>query len=134
MNPDQTFGQRVRQLRKEKHLSQNALAKLTGISPRTIFGYEAGTSFPRSYDMLLRLAEALDVTCEELAADSASMRFALALGLSRVSKTHAEKVTEEAVSLILGDSLSDSEKDRMMHSIMDAYWDFRHKASRGGLT
>ena len=67
MNERLPFSETVRELRKSKRLSQNALAKIAGVSPRTIFGYEAGTTYPRTASTLNRLAEALGVTSEALA-------------------------------------------------------------------
>ena len=50
-----TFGEKVRRLRKEKGWTQAELAKLSGLSLRTIISYEKGESYPKkrsTYDVL----------------------------------------------------------------------------------
>ena len=42
-----TFGEKVRRLRKEKGWTQAELAKLSGLSLRTIISYEKGESYPK---------------------------------------------------------------------------------------
>lgn len=128
MNERPTFGERVRKLRKDKHLSQNALAKKAGISPRTIFGYEAGTTYPRTENMLNRLADALGV-CSEALVDGASSLDSFALiRADHTHETQARLMTQQAVSLMSGDYLSDEQKDAMAQAIMDAYWESRRKS------
>ena len=42
-----TFGEKVKDLRTQKEWSQEALAKMLGVSRRTVIAYEQGTSYPR---------------------------------------------------------------------------------------
>ncbi len=57
--------EKIRQLRKEKGLTQKQLAEKTGIAAITIQQYEAGKYEPK-LDKLRRIAAALDVTIGEL--------------------------------------------------------------------
>lgn len=61
-----TFGQRVRQAREARYLSQAELAMTAGISKNTLNRIEAGKAgaIPRT---VRKLAEALDVAPETLA-------------------------------------------------------------------
>jgi transcriptional regulator with XRE-family HTH domain len=61
----ETFGQRLRRLRKEKGYTQDRLARKMGILPKQISTYELGTFTP-SLTTLEWLCEALDVTATEL--------------------------------------------------------------------
>jgi transcriptional regulator with XRE-family HTH domain len=54
------FGQRLRELRAERGISQDQLAHLTGIHPTAIGRFEWGAREPRLRS-ILRLAEGLDV-------------------------------------------------------------------------
>lgn len=68
------FAQRLRELRKQKDLSQTELGKLAGLHYTHIGRYERGTSRP-SGDTLKRLADVLGVTSDYLlegAADEAA--------------------------------------------------------------
>lgn len=122
------FGERVRTLRKEKRLSQNALAELAGVSPRTIFGYEAGTSYPRTENMLNRLAEALGVTSEALVDGTPSLESFAYIRAGHSPEAQARILTQQVVSLMLGEYLPDVQKDEMAQAIMDAYWESRQRS------
>lgn len=62
---NETFGQRLRRIRKEKKLTQTALAKKVGVDPQYIHLYESGKYRP-SLQMFEWICEALDVTASEL--------------------------------------------------------------------
>ena len=128
MDERMSFGGRVRELRKSKHLSQNALAKIAGVSPRTIFGYEAGTTYPRTADILNRLADVLGVTSEELVDGTPSLESFAFIRADHSMTTQARIVTQQAVSMLLEDYLSDTQKDEMAQAIMDAYWESRRRS------
>lgn len=62
------LGTKVRQLRKAKGLTQEALAKVVGVEPSYIGHIERGRTKSPGRDVLVRLAEALGVPVEELLA------------------------------------------------------------------
>jgi len=72
------FAQRLRELRKQKNLSQTELAKLAGVHYNHIGRYERGASRPTA-DTLRRLADALGVSGDYLmdgsVEDAARARF-----------------------------------------------------------
>ena len=67
------LGERIRELRKEQRLSQGDLATKIGADPGQISRYENGHISP-SADAIVRLAEALDVSCDYLLVDDALRR------------------------------------------------------------
>ena len=123
-----TFGEQVRELRKKNNLSQNALAKLAGVSPRTIFGYEAGTTFPRTETTLNQLAKALGVTNDVLLTGIPSLDSFAFIRADHSHETQARIVTKQVVSLFSDSFLSDTLKDEIAQTIMDAYWESRRKS------
>ena len=125
-----TFGERIRTLRKEKHLSQNALAKMASVSPRTIFGYEAGTTYPRTKEILHRLAEALGVESDVLMDCLSPADYTFSIRRTPSLNEYVHLLTQEVKSLILGEHISDEEKELMVYAIMNAYWESR-KMNRG---
>lgn len=60
-----TFGERLRQLRTEKGLTQKQLAVETGTSERGIQNYEMGIRNP-AFDVLIDLADYFDVSLDYL--------------------------------------------------------------------
>lgn len=61
-----TFGERLRQLREERNLTQKALASVIGVSPRMVSFYESGAHFPRDEGTLLKLAAFFEVSTDYL--------------------------------------------------------------------
>lgn len=59
------IGSRLKQLRKQKNLSQTALADQLGVSKSVLSSYETGVHFP-PYDVLLRLSRIFGVTTDYL--------------------------------------------------------------------
>lgn len=58
-------GERVRKLRRERSLSQDALAAATGLTPQTIRNLESGATYPRMAT-LEKLAGVFEVPVREL--------------------------------------------------------------------
>ena len=56
-----TFGERIRELRTQKGLTQPQLADSIGVSVRTVKSYELGTSLPKTRETYQKLAEFFDV-------------------------------------------------------------------------
>lgn len=57
----------MRELRHKKGLSQEKLARLAEVSYNTIVNIEAGESKNPTFQTILRIAEALDVSLDDLA-------------------------------------------------------------------
>jgi transcriptional regulator with XRE-family HTH domain len=60
-----SFPDRLKELRKQKKLSQKALGKIIGLSERGIQNYELGANKPTS-DVLSKLADFFDVSVDYL--------------------------------------------------------------------
>jgi len=60
---EETIGERIARLRKEKGLSQNELAKKMGLIQELISAYELNKR-KLSAEMVARFAKALEVTCD----------------------------------------------------------------------
>jgi len=66
------FGQRIQALRKEKHLSQEALAEEIGVSRQAISKWECNEATPDMVNLSI-LAETLDVTVDQLINEEGSV-------------------------------------------------------------
>ena len=60
-----SFSDRLKELRKQKSLSQKALGEFVGLSERGIQNYELGNNKPTS-DILIKLADYFDVSVDYL--------------------------------------------------------------------
>ena len=85
------FGNFIKELRKEKNMTQKDLAKKIGLTDKAISKWERGLSFP-DITMLGSLAEALDVDVSEILSGER--------GKEKISKEDIEKKIEEAVEKV----------------------------------
>ncbi|MEE9362070.1 MAG: helix-turn-helix transcriptional regulator [Cellulophaga sp.] len=97
------FGEKITKLKKQKKLSQVALAETTGISRDAISKYERGDSVP-SVDYAKRIADALGVSLDYLVSDSDNEDV--------LDNDTVNRIKEIQI-------LPDSEKDKI-YSIIDA--------------
>lgn len=63
------FGEKVRDLRKKHSLTQDELAQCLGINKRTIIGWERDGRYPRSIEMLEKMADIFHVPLTYLQPD-----------------------------------------------------------------
>ena len=60
------MGEKIKELRENKGISQYKLAELTGINRSTINRYENGSIQKISFDNLLKICEALEIDIKEI--------------------------------------------------------------------
>ena len=66
------FAERLRLLRETRQMTQTRLAELLEVNPRVYNRWERGTAIPQ-FDTVVRLADILQVSLDELAARNASI-------------------------------------------------------------
>ena len=110
------FGEKVRQLRTEKKLSQTELAKLCGLSLRTIRNYEVAGRYPKKRDVYSKLAFVLGCSTNYLLAENEDSE---KVDLSATSRT--ENLINEISSFFAESRISDDEKDYVMRAIRASY-------------
>ncbi len=116
------FAEKVRYYRKEKGLSQTALAEKIEVTTRTVQSYEAGRSYPKSRETYHLLASVLDVdtnflmTEEDLFVAEAENRYG-AKGADQ-----ARELITQVGGLFAGGELDEEDMDEMMQAIQEAYW------------
>jgi len=122
-----TFGERIRELRTQKGLTQPQLADSIGVSVRTIKSYELGTSLPKTRETYQKLAEFFDVNINYLLAEDE--QFILEAGATYGSrgKKQAHALIAEVSGLFAGGDIAEEDMDEMMKAIQDAYWIAKEK-------
>lgn len=122
-----TFGEKVRELRKEKGMTQIELANELEISIRAVRGWELENRLPRTADIYVKLAELFGCSLDYLMTDSdafvtnATQRYGVKGG------KQAQELLEEVQGLFSGGNLADEDMDEMMKAIQDAYWIAKEK-------
>ena len=122
-----TFGERIRELRTQKGLTQPQLADSIGVSVRTIKRYEFGTNLPKTRETYQKLAEFFDVNINYLLAEDE--QFILEAGATYGSrgKQQAHALIAEVSGLFAGGDIAEEVMDEMMKAIQDAYWIAKEK-------
>ena len=60
-----SFGQKIKQIRKSKNLTQAQLAELAGVNEKHISKIETGVYFP-TYNTLIKILQALNLSIEDV--------------------------------------------------------------------
>ncbi len=117
------LGEKLRNARAAKHMSQSDLASAAGISLRTIQNYELGVRMPRSLDTYSRLASALDMEEGILLDDNAD--FVLRAGAQYGSRgaRQAWEMVADIRALWAGGEMEEEDMDEIMRAMQEAYWE-----------
>lgn len=114
---NEALRERIRQLRTERHLTQQEVADRIGVSLRT-YSYMAGGKRKLSYSRLVLIAQALGVTVEELigggsqADETEKLRRMLAESEARIRVL--EEKLEDRESLIAAQKSDLASKDKII--------------------
>lgn len=68
MNIKKELGEKIRRVRKQRHLTQEQLAEMVDISPRNLSNIELGVSFIKA-ETLEKIIDSLNISTEELFAN-----------------------------------------------------------------
>lgn len=121
------FGEKIRNARTAKNMSQNDLAQATGISLRTIQNYELGARLPKKRDTYTKLAAALDISEEVLLDDNAAF-------VIRANEQYGSRGARQALDMVsdiaamwAGGEMEEEDMDIVMQAMQEAYWKAKQK-------
>ncbi len=133
-----TFGEKIKEARLAKNLSQTELAKMTGISERSLYTYEQLGIIPRTNNVK-KLAAALDVTAAYLMDDSEAdtqSHIDEELFIASARAKHGYKGAKEAQDILMrtkalfaGGDLDEDSKEIFFRALMETYLDSKADAS-----
>jgi transcriptional regulator with XRE-family HTH domain len=130
------FSERLKKCRLTLNLSQSDLAKLTGISERTIYSYEQLGKFPRGGNVL-KLSDALGVSPNYLLGHAESgvtdpkESFIVEVREKFGSKGAAEagELLARTSALFAGGEIDEDSKDAFFRSLMEVYLESKQEAA-----
>lgn len=133
-----TFGEKVKEARLALNLSQTELAKMTGISERSLYTYEQLGTIPRMSNVK-KLAEALNVTTAYLMDNDESDKQSHIdeeLFISAAKSQYGYRGAKEAQdvigrtrALLAGGDLDDDAKEVFFRALMEVYLESKAEAS-----
>ena len=124
------FGEKVRELREAKGLSQVELGRLIGVSYRTVQPYEAGKSYPKQREVYDRLAKELDVDVNYLRTENEVFMEEVGSRYGRRGVLQAKDILEQTAQLFAGGSLSDEDELAFITEMQRLYLDSKERAKK----
>lgn len=138
-----TFGDRLKQLRKEKNLTQENLASIFFLNKSSISRYEKNSQIPEN-DLLQKIADFFDVStdylmCRSEVRESADKLIDMKVPkeytdkykvTSRDKKQFAEEIRKANEAFFMDDELDESAKKGMLDLISEMFWDAKLKNKR----
>jgi len=115
------FGEKVKEQRKKAGLLQDDLAKVIGVTKRTLRNYEVGTSYPQDRSIYIKLADFFKVDINYFLTEDEEFITAAAESYGVKGQAQAKLILEQAAALFAGGELSDSDQRAFLHTMQDLY-------------
>ena len=117
----------IRGKRVEANLTQAALAEKVSVTARTIQNYELGSRKPTKYEVVKKIAEALNTTPEYLLGNSGMLVLAAQEQGGAKAAREIDELVSEVSGMFAGGSLSEDALDGAMQALTRAYWIAKEK-------
>ncbi|NLL63248.1 MAG: helix-turn-helix transcriptional regulator [Ruminococcaceae bacterium] len=124
------FCDELKMLRKQKGVTQKEVANATGINLRTLQNYEMGKCYPRKQEYTKRLAAYFNVPIERLISNEDYYIMVAGEKGGPVAERELASIIKEMRALFSGGTLSEPDKDYVLKSINEVYWDSKDKARK----
>ena len=118
-----TFGEKLRESRVKKGMTQSELAKAANLGLNTISNYESGKTYPKKREIYETLASILDVSADYLRNENEEFIAEATERYGYRGKQQADQLVRQIGGLFAGGELSDDEMDGVMKALQDIYWE-----------
>lgn len=116
------FAEKIRQLRGQKGLSQEAVAKAIGVTRRTYVSYEKDGRYPKNRERYAQLAEVFGVDINYLYTENEDFVSQVGAKYGDRGMKQATALVSELSGLFAGGELTEEDRDAVMQSLQEAYW------------
>lgn len=117
------FGEKLKNLRTKKGLTQNDVSTAVGISRRTYISYEQEGRYPRKREVYGKLAVTLGCDVNYLMIEDEEFISNVSEQYGSHGKRQAEDLVAELSCMFAGGELSDTDMDAVMIALQKAYFD-----------
>jgi len=117
------FGEKLRQLRAEKQVSQTEVAEAIGVTLRSYARYELEGKYPRKREVYAALAQYFEVDINYLLTEDEDFIEDASEKYGPRGKRQAERLVAELSGMFAGGELSEADKDAVMIALQKAYFD-----------
>lgn len=118
-----TFGEKLRESRVKKGMTQSELAKAANLGLNTISNYESGKTYPKKREIYETLASLLDTSADYLRNENEEFITEATEKYGYRGKQQADQLVQQIGGLFAGGELSDDEMDGVMKALQDIYWE-----------
>lgn len=125
-----TFGEKVKNLRKTKGLSQTQLAEAIGVTNRAVRSWEVEGRYPKQHDLYYKLADILSCDISYLMTEGESFITEATEQYGSRGAKQAQQILEQAAAMFAGGELSDEDKIAFMDEIQMLYLDSKQRAKK----
>ena len=122
-----TFGEKVRELRSKKGMSQTELGKVVGVSLRTVRGWEAEGRYPKQREIYSKLATALDCEIDYLLSEKEAFITEASTQFGSRGERDAKELVSELTGLFAGGEMAEEDMDALMYAVQEAYVEAKKK-------
>ena len=122
------FGEKVKDLREQKKMTQHELSKAAGLALRTVQYYEQGKSYPRNREIYTTLAGIFEVDINYLLTEDEEFLAEAVAKYGRRGRIQAEDILDQAHALFAGGELSEEDQLAFVHDIQQIYFDSKEMA------
>lgn len=116
------FGKKLKTLREGKNLTQSELAKILGITLKTVSNYETKDMRPRKMEMYEKMANFFDVNINYLLTEEDFFIMQAGEDFGYKGVQDAKTIAQSMAGLFAGGDLPDEDKDALFEAIQQAYW------------
>ena len=121
-----TLGNKIKQLRIERNMTQPDLATELGVTVRTVAYYENDERQPTK-STILKLCKLFNVTSDYLLSENESFSIDAEDKYGLRGKKKAELFINETALLFAGGELSEEDQDKVFKAISEIYWRSKEK-------
>lgn len=122
------FGEKVKTLRLQKHLTQAELAEKAGVSLRTIINYENESRYPKKREVYALLAAALEADERYLLSEDEEFLLLSREEYGPRGEKGARELLGQTAALFAGGELSDDDKLAFVTEIQQLYLESKQTA------
>ena len=124
------FGEKLREQRLKRRLTQNELAEAMGVTQRTLCHYEQGGRYPKRRTFYTKLADYFELDVNYFLTEDEEFLTEAAEKYGRHGLSQAQSVLDQAAALFAGGGLSDDDQQAFVREIQELYFDSKERAKK----
>ncbi len=122
-----TFGEKLKQERRNRNMDQASFAKLLGVSVHSVSDYETGKAYPRTRKAYDRIAKTLNLNINFLLTEEDEFLLETAAEYGSRGKRSAKKLLDDAAAMYAGGEMADEDMEELIFGLQEIFIDAKRK-------